>query len=128
MSLTSDYSELVERDLLKDLNPATYLIQKKSGQTKHYFLEVLADLPTQWLRQRIKRYLKFYESSEWEAETKRKFPTILIICPNYRVLDYVQNYTRRLLAVMDEPTLSVNLATVEKVKEFGITGDIWKTA
>jgi len=127
--LRCDYPSLpVIKDFLADLSPDAYLIRKKSGETKYYFIEILADLPAQWLRQRIKKYLKLYESSEWEAETKRDFPNILIICPSYRVLDYVLNYTKRQLATTDEPTLSVNLTTVDKMKEPGFTGDIWKSA
>ena len=125
--LTCDYDKLEERDLLRDINPASYLIQKRSNRKKYYFLEILTDIPTQWLRQRIKRYFKLYEGSEWEVITKRDFPSILIICPNYRVQDYVRKYIKRLLTTLDEPTLIIHLSTSQKVKEFGLTGDIWKS-
>jgi len=127
MNLACDYDKLQEGDLLKNHNPASYLIQKKSSQRKYYFIEILADLPTQWLRQRIKRYLKLYEESEWEYITKRDFPSILIICPNYRVQDYVRKYIKRLLTTLDEPTLNIHLSTSQKVKEFGLTGNIWQS-
>ena len=126
--LSCDYDNLKEGDLLKDLNPAAYIIQKRSNQKKYYFLEILTDIPTQWLRQKIKRYLKLYEESEWEVITKRDFPSILIICPNYRVQDYVRKYIKRLLTTLDEPTLIIHLSTSQKVKEFGLTGNIWQSA
>jgi len=126
--LACDYDKLKESDLLKKLNPSSYLIQKKSDHAKFYFIEILSDLPVQWLRQKVKRYLKLYEESEWEVLTKRDFPNLLMICPNYRVLDYLQKYIKRLLTTFDEPTISINLTTVDKVKEFGLTGDIWQSA
>ena len=126
--LACDYTKLKERELLKGLNPSSYLIQKKSDHAKFYFIEILSDLPVQWLRQKVKRYLKLYEESEWEVLTKRDFPNLLMICPNYRILDYLRKYIKRLLTTLDEPTLSINLTTVDKVKEFGLTGDIWQSA
>lgn len=126
VQVKSDYPSHPLATLLCDLNPHAYIAQKKSGQTKRSFLEILADLPVLRLRQRIKKYLNFYQSNEWEGTTGTVFPTILIICPNDRVFSYVKHYLKTKLAQLDETDLIIHLATVDQVKEFGITGDIWK--
>ncbi len=125
MQVKSDYYSYQFRDLLIDLSPSAYIEQNKSGKTKRYFIEILADLPTLRLRQRLKKYLNFYQSNEWEAKTGKSFPAILIVCPNDRVLAYVRHYLKTKLADLDEPELIIHLTTADKVKEFGITGDIW---
>ncbi len=126
MFIRSDYPTHPLEGLLTGLNPHAYIEQKKSGKTKRSFLEILADLPTLRLRQRLKQYLNFYEGNEWEAETGKAFPIVLIICPNDRVLAYVKHYLKTKLAQLDEPELAIHLTIVDKVKESGITDDIWK--
>ncbi len=126
MQMRSDYPAHPLKDILSDLKPSAYVAQKKSGKTKRSFLEILYDLPDQYLRQRIKQYLKFYRGSVWESETKTDFPTIMIVCPNDRVLAYVRHYVKTKLAQFDGSDLIIDLTTSDKVKEFGLTSDIWK--
>ncbi len=123
----SDYPSHPLKNLLCDLKPHAYIAQKKGGKTKRYFLEITADLPVLRLRQRTKKYLNFYQSNEWEAETGKAFPAILIVCPNNRVLAYIKHYLKTQFAKLDEPDLTIHLTTADKVKDRGITGDIWAT-
>jgi hypothetical protein len=41
------------------------------------------------------------------------------------LLDYIKPYTKRKLAQFDEERPIIHLATIEKVSQAGITGDIW---
>jgi hypothetical protein len=125
MYVKSDYSALPFAGALNDLSPHAYIGQTSENETKHCFLEILANLPEERLRQRIKKYLRFYQENTWEAKTGKPFPTILIICPNDAVMSYVKKYTKTKLRELDEPDLTARLSTVEKVKEFGISGDVW---
>ncbi|MEI7690272.1 MAG: replication-relaxation family protein [bacterium] len=115
-------------DLLSDLKPSAYIKQVRLKKSKYYFLELLSSLPPERLRQRLKKYLSFYESNEWEVETKKSFPTLLLICPDETILIYVKRYLKRKINVLDEPALIIHLSTSQKVKEFGLTGDIWQSA
>ncbi len=126
MQVKSDYLTHPLKNLLCDLKPHAYIAQKKGGKTKRSFLEILTDLPTLRLRQRLKKYLNFYQSNEWEAETGKAFPVVLIICPNDRVLSYVKSYLKTQLFKLDESGLKICFATVDQAKKSGITGDIWK--
>jgi len=125
MQVKSDYSVHSQKELLDELNPHAYIKRRKSGMTKYYFLEIFADLPRQRLQQRIKKYLSFYQSNEWEGATGRTFPIILIICPNDEVFEYIKRYAKTKLRELDEPSLKVQVTTAIKVKKSGITGDIW---
>jgi len=126
MAVKSGYSTHLLADLLSDLKPSAHIEQLAAGKTKQYFLEILYNSPPERLRQRIKKYLSFYESSEWEAETGGSFPTVLIICPDNNILRYIKKYIQSKLKLLDEPDLAIHLTTEGQVKEAGITGDIWQ--
>ncbi|OQB05200.1 MAG: AAA-like domain protein [bacterium ADurb.Bin212] len=127
MYVKSDYQTMPLAESLNDLSPHAFIEQINPNETKYCFLEILANLPEERLRQRIKKYLRFYQENAWEAETGMPFPTVLIICPNDEVFKYVKSYAKSKLRELDEPSLTVRLSTVEKVKEFGIGGDVWTT-
>jgi len=127
MYVKSDYPDMPLAETLRDLSPHAYIEENSANETKHCFLEILANLPEERLRQRIKKYLRFYQENTWEAETGKPFPTVLIICPNDEVFKYVKSYSKRKMTMLDEPSLTIRLSTIEKIKEFGITGDVWTT-
>jgi hypothetical protein len=126
MAVQSDYPTHRFVELLNDLLPHAYIERKKSGKTKSYFLEILADLPVLRLRQRLKKYLYFYQENDWESETGKDFPTVMIVCPNDKVFEYVKSYTKAKIAQLDESDLKICLTIIDKVKELGLTGDIWE--
>jgi len=111
---------------LNDLSPHAFVEEKDRNEIRHCFLEVMADLPEERLRQRIKKYIRFYQENTWEAETGKQFPTVLIICPNDKVSKYIRSYTKAKLRSLDEPELIVHLSTADKVRESGVAGDIWE--
>ncbi|HBG81873.1 TPA: hypothetical protein DDW69_03465 [candidate division CPR2 bacterium] len=137
MCLSSDYaafgkyeeSDLPFEELVRELKPHAYILRKKHGHKKHYFLEILSDIPLPYLRQRLKRYLKFFESFNWEY-SEEPTPVFLIICPNKRVRVYVAGYIRKALYTLkeneEEPTFDVQITTVEEVRKLGITGEVWR--
>jgi len=122
----SDYPSHEYNDFLLDLKPHAYITQTTEANKMEYFVEVISDQPKERLRQRIKNYLYAFQGREWEEETDRDFPTILIICPSDELLEYIKTYTKRKLAQFDEERPIIHLATIEKVSQAGITGDVWK--
>ncbi len=127
MYVKSDYHNMPLVEVLNDLSPHAFIEQNSTDETKCCFLEILANLPEERLRQRIKKYLRFYQENTWEAETSKPFPTVLIICPSDEKFNYVKSYTKSKLRSLDEPSLTVRLSTVKKIREFGIGGDVWVT-
>jgi hypothetical protein len=121
-----DYQSEELIDNIGNVMPDAYIEQEISGEIKPYFLEMFLNYPKERLRQRIKRYLFYYQSNEWEEYSEKQFPSILFVCANDQILAYVKQYTKRKMAMLDEPSLSINISTADQVKEFGITGNIWK--
>ena len=126
--IKSDYPTHPLGYLLDELKPSAYIKQTTSKESKYYFLELLSPLPLERLRAKLKKYLSFYESNEWEAEARKSFPTLLIICSDETILIYVKRYLKRKLKELDEPTLIIHLSTSQKVRELGLPGDIWQAA
>ncbi len=126
MYVKSDYPTMPIAIALNDLSPHAFVEEKDRNEIRHCFLEVLADLPEERLRQRIKKYIRFYQENTWEAETGKPFPTVLMICPNDKVSKYVRSYTKAKLRSLGEPEISMKILTAEEVREQGITSDFWK--
>jgi hypothetical protein len=126
MAIASDYPGHQLSDLLVGLSPSAYIEQESNEGTEHYFLEILPDVPIERLRPRIKKYLDFYDSNEWEGENDEDFPTVLMICPNVSILIYIKRYLKRKIIEMDVESLIIHLTTIDKFKEHGLTGDIWE--
>jgi hypothetical protein len=126
MAIASDYPSHKLSELLEDLLPSAYIEQESQEGTEQYFLEIISDVLIERLRQRIKKYLSFYESNEWEGVTGEEFPTLLMICPDVKILIYVKRYSKRKFIEMDIESLIIHLTTIDKFKAHGLTGDIWE--
>ena len=125
ISVRRDYPAHALGDMLSEISPHAFIEQRASNQTKQYFIETFINQPAELLRMRIKKYLSYYQASEWEAETHMPFPTILFVCPDEKTLTYIKQYTKKKLKMLDEADLNIQITENENVKEFGITGDIW---
>ena len=108
---------------LANLNP--HLVYKKNI---YYLLEVIeVTLPRYSIRKRIRTYLEFYYSNEWEDNMNESFPTIKFIFPTKAGLIYTKRYTKKLLEENQNPEdLDIQFTTVEKVREYGAKGVIWE--
>lgn len=126
MAITNNYPGHQLGELLVELLPSAYIEQESNEDTEQYFLEIIPDVPIERLRPRIRKYLDFYDSNEWEGETGEDFPTVLMICPNLRTLIYVKRYLKRKIVEMDVESLIIHLTIIDKFKEHGLTGDIWE--
>lgn len=126
MFVQSDFATHDQGKLLQELSPSAYIEQNTDGQTKHYFVDILSDLPLEILRKRIKQIITFYQGSEWEAATGQPFPTVLLICPDDTLLATIKRFAKTRLKQLDELDIKLHLTTAKSAKEQGITGDIWQ--
>jgi hypothetical protein len=126
MSVKSDFPDHKFEELLTNLSPHAYIEEKKSNKIKRYFLEILPNLPIKWLRLRLKKYLNFYQQSIWEAKTGKDFPAVMFVCVDDKQLTYVTRYIKSQLSQLDAPDLKIHLTVANKVREFGLIGDIWE--
>jgi hypothetical protein len=116
---------------LTELQPHLLAVKhtkKKQTEDTWYLLEIFEPtLPNYSIRKRLKTYLEFYWSSEWESSTNLAFPAILLVCPTTAMLIYAKRYARKLLKEADKPEdLVIRFATAEDVKTVGATGKIWE--
>src|SRR3989339_445577 len=101
---------------------AYFAIEDKTGNIKRYFLEIPADnLRPNILRRRVKGYLNYYSSDEWQDNTSKPFPEIIIICPNERIKNHLYYVLKSRLDV-NEPKFY--LATKPTVQNKGFGPDV----
>ena len=120
----SPYHFLEENGLKPDL-----VVTKEKVKRKTYYLLTVFEetLPRYIVRKRIRSYIDFYFSSEWEENKSKKFPIILFIFPTKADLIYAKRFTRKLMEENQNPKdLHIRFAQAFDVREFGITSEIWE--
>ena len=89
-------TDLSTFDYLLSPLPDTYVAIKEKGDTKRYFIEIFEERSPRFiLRKRIEQYFEYADSKEWEETTKHPFPTIIFICPNKFIKDFLFRYIKR---------------------------------
>lgn len=130
--LPADYMGFdIEYDFLSELEPHLCFIKQDDEQTTGYLLEVFDPLmPRYAIRKRIKDYVEYLAGGAWRDETEfDEPPVILIACPTVANLIYAKRRAKKEIEDngLDEDEASrVRFATIEKIKELGVTGRIWE--
>lgn len=103
-----------------------------------YLLEIFdPTLPRYRMKKRLKDYVQYLdeEDEEWKEQTETdKLPILLLVCPRTTDLIYAKRRTRALLAdaweykAEDEPRPKIRFTTMEKLRAYGVTGEIWEEA
>lgn len=105
--------------------PDAYFATENKAGIKRYFLEIFNDtLRPNILRHRVKAYLSYYESDDWQDNTDKPFPEIIFVCPSVRSKNHIYFYLKNKL---DDPELKIYLAVKENVVKNGlVTGVLQK--
>ena len=100
----------------------------KKTKTIYYLLTVFSPtLPKYSVRKRIKDFISFYNSGEWEDNGKNPFPVVMIICPTLSTLIYSKRFARRLLAEEDNmKNFVIHFTTFDQIKKHGVDDHIWE--
>jgi len=85
---------------------------------KRYFLDILDDLPPVILRRRVKAYFKYFDSDEWQDNTDKPFPDIILICPNNRIKNHLFFYIQN--KIDEDSEINFYLSTWETIKQKGL--------
>lgn len=73
-------------DYFSEFTPAAYMRLNAANGERDFFLEYLqSSKPFFTVLQRLKEYVEYADSGEWEAATDSDFPTTLLICENQRL-------------------------------------------
>ena len=101
---------------------AYFSIKEENGRTKTYFLDIFDELPARMmLRKRVRQYFEYYEADYWQDHNTNPFPTVILICPDNRSLNYLTTHIQTRLN--DEPELVFYLTTKEVIHRLGFSRD-----
>lgn len=80
------------------------------------------------MHKRLKNYVNFLDSEEWQDEMEEDKPPIaLFICPAKADMIYCKQATKRLLEdVWDAKDIHMRFTMVESVKKQGFLARIWE--
>jgi hypothetical protein len=126
MQVTSDYPQLETTDLLVKLAPEALITDNSTKTKQPYFMVLLKEEPLPRLRKRIVSYLYSFQSSDWQEATGEEFPIVLIVSPKEQIKKYALKYIKRKMKELELDELKIRLTTQDKVKQSGLTGDIWE--
>lgn len=74
-------SQLAAYDYFEDFMPGAYMRLENDAGEKDFFLEYLQESkPFFTVIRRLKEYVEYADSGEWEAGTESDFPTVLLVC------------------------------------------------
>lgn len=106
--------------LLRPLPDAYIALTDEGSKTKRYFIEIFEDqVPRFVVRKRIEQYIEYFESKEWETQTKNPFPIILLVCPNETGKKYISRFITKILEE-DIVGIVFSLTTREEVQKEGV--------
>ena len=126
------------------IHPQLCFSKEQNGGTNEpetiesYLLEIFdATLPRYRIKKRLANYVQYLdeEAEEWKSETDtEKLPIILLVCPCLSDVIYAKRRTRGLIADIWEyddegrKDIHIRFTTADKLKEYGVTGEIWEEA
>jgi hypothetical protein len=96
-----------------------------------YLVEIFdATTPRYMVKKKLKGYVEFLDSDEWEQGAgDSELPIVHIACPSIAELAYAKRYTRKLLedvGLEENEDVCIRFATVERIRGLGFTGRIWE--
>ncbi|HSW99551.1 MAG TPA: replication-relaxation family protein [Patescibacteria group bacterium] len=96
-------SQLAKYDYFEDFVPSVYMHLDIDGSEKDFFLEYLQNSkPFFTVVRRLKQYVDYADSGEWEAGTESDFPKVLLVCDNASLQKRLVKKASRILEDADD--------------------------
>ena len=142
-----EYSYVTEADyidpdndyhFLEELRPQLCFVKQEGAEaedsesesTTIYLLEVFdVTTPRYMVKKRLKDYVTYLDDDDWRADFEGDALIVLIACPTKPELIYAKRRIGLLLedgGIELDEDVDIRFATVEQVKQQGITGMIWE--
>ena len=117
-----------EYKFMEDLSPQLVFTKKTKYKIKQYILVQLdSEQPKYMVKKKMKNYLEFFFTNDWEENTGQPFPTILFACQTLALMIYAKRTMRWLFDDYQEPEdFEAWFVTNDKIREQGITAEIWE--
>lgn len=101
-------TDLIDYEFLIKPTPDVYVAMENNGDTNRYFFEILNDdTPRFVLRHRVKSYIEYFLSSEWQNNTSYSFPVVKFLTNKNSILKYLQKYITKLLVDEGSPEIEM---------------------
>jgi hypothetical protein len=132
----AEYIEGGYYEFLNDTDIHPHLIYAKENYSEEtvvasYTVEVFdPTVPRYTVRKRLKNYVNFLDSEEWQSETDEDKPPIAtFVCPTKADMIYCKRATKKLLEdAWDTENIHMRFTTVESIKRHGFRAKIWEEA
>jgi len=113
---------------MEDLSPQLIFIKKTKSESKQYILVQLDSIsPKYMIKKKMKNYIEFFFTNEWEENTGKPFPTILFTCQTLALMIYAKQTMKRLLDdYQAHEDFDAWFTSNDKIREHGISADIWE--
>ena len=111
-----------------ELSPQLIFTKKQKTEFRQYILVLLdSTLPKYMIKKKLKNYIEFFYTNEWEENTGQPFPTILFGCQTKALMIFTKRSTKRLLEDYQDPEdLEIWFALEEDLRDYGIVAEIWE--
>ena len=111
-----------------ELSPQLIFTKKTKEEFRQYILVLLdTSSPKYMTKKKLRNYIEFFFTNEWEENTKKTFPTILFACQTKELMISAKRTMKRLLNDYQDPEdLEIWFATHEDIREHGISAEIWE--
>ncbi|MBT6400980.1 hypothetical protein HN803_06800 [candidate division WWE3 bacterium] len=119
-------TDLVTHYYLPYKRPDAY-IAIKDKDTQRYFLEIIDEgTPRFMIRSKINQYINYADNKNWEKNTNHPFPSILVICPNEDIYNFLLKHITQVLEEEVETEIDFYLTTKDIIKSTNTKTDIWQ--
>jgi hypothetical protein len=114
--------DLTEYGFFPDPLPDAYFVIKEPRETNRYFLLLLEEkAPRYALMGKIQKYIDYSRSNTWSSNTKKTYPSTLIICPDYPKKQFIKKFISQ-----NYPSEDFYLTTKGTVRLKGMRSEIWE--
>ena len=113
---------------MEDLSPQLIFTKESETEFKQYILVQLDSISPKYMtKKKMKKYLEFFFTNEWEENTGQPFPTILFVCQTLALMIYAKRTIKKLLDDFQEPEeFEAWFATNDDIREHGIGAEVWE--
>ena len=92
-------------------------IAKEGTDFKRYFLEIIDEgTPRFMIRKLIERYIEYFDASTWQEKTGHPYPTILILCPNAVIKDFLHKHISQVMEEEAQDEINWYLSTKDNIE------------
>lgn len=113
---------------MEDLSPQLIFTKESKKESKQYILVQLDSVsPKYMIKKRMKNYIEFFFTNEWEENIGRPFPTILFACQTLTLMIFAKRTMKKLLDDYQNPgEFEAWFAINDEIRKHGISAEIWE--